>query len=190
MVKIGFIVEGFSEKIFFDSPNFKKYLSGLNINYIPEIINAEGNGNLLPHNIEELTKVLISKGAIKIFIVTDLDTDKCVTKTKDRIKPIEIHQCVISKKAIESWFLADTETMRKYFKTIDFECQNPEDIENPFTEIDKQKQLFLNRGIGSSKVKLTTALVNLGLSFENILKHPNCTSAHYFHNKLIQYSKN
>ncbi len=95
---IGFIVEGSSEKIFFDSPNFKKYLSSININYIPEIINAEGNGNLLPHNIEELTKILINKGATKIFIVTDLDTDKCVTKTKDRIKPHEIHQCIISKK--------------------------------------------------------------------------------------------
>lgn len=188
MVKIGFIVEGFSEKIFFDSPKFRKYLSDLNIDYISEIINADGNGNLLPHNIEEFTKILINKGATKIFIITDLDSDQCVTKTKDRIKPNEIHQCVISKKAVESWFLADTETIRKYYKTINFECLNPEDLENPFKEIDSQKKIFLNRGIGSSKIKLTNSLVNLGLSFENILKHPNCESAKYFHSKLIQYS--
>lgn len=190
MVTIGFIVEGFSEKILFDSQNFKNYLSSLNINYIPEIINAEGNGNLLPHNIMEFTTSLVNKGATKIFIITDLDTDLCVTKTKERINAIDIHQCIISKKTIESWFLADTETMKGYFKTVHFKCENPEDIENPFNEIDLLMHKFLNRGLGTSKIKLAKSLVNNGLSFENILKHPNCHSAKYFHNKLIQYSNN
>jgi hypothetical protein len=190
MVTIGFIVEGSSEKILFDSQNFKDYLSGINVNYIPEVINAEGNGNLLPHNIEEFTNTLINKGASKIFIVTDLDLDLCVTKTKERINGTDIHQCIISKKAIEAWFLADTTTMKSYFKTAQFKCDHPEDIENPFNEIDLLMRKFLNRGLGSSKIKLAKSLVNNGLSFQNILNHPNCSSAKYFHNKLIQYSNN
>lgn len=190
MVTIGFIVEGFSEKIFFNSESFKKYLSSININYIPEVINAEGSGNLLPHNIEEFTNTLVAKGANKVFIITDLDLDLCVTKTKERINPSLIHHCIISKKAIEAWFLADTITMKYYLKTSQFTCDNPEEIENPFNEIGLHMQKFLNRGLGNSKIKLANTLVNCGLSFQNILNHPNCNSAKYFHNKLIHYSNN
>jgi hypothetical protein len=190
MVTIGFIVEGASEKILFDSENFRNYLTSININYIPDVINAEGCDNLLPHNIEEYTTILKNKGAKKIFVITDLDTDECVTKTKERIEPSEIHQCVVSKKAIEAWFLSDTETMRKYFSAPDFIFDNPEDLANPFDEIHKLKLQHLQRGLGTSKIKLAKSLINIGLSFENILKHPNCSSAKYFNSKLLQYSNN
>lgn len=189
MVKIGFIVEGDTEKILFSSTAFQNYLTSINVNYIPQIINAEGNGNLLPHNIREFTQTLIDKGAEKIFVITDLDTDECITKTKERIQPSEIHQCIISKKAIESWFLADTQTIRKFLKSEDFICQNPEIFDNPFEEIKSQRIALNNRGIGDKKI-LVKNLLNLGLSFENIISNENCSTAQYFHNKLIQYSNN
>ena len=111
MVTIGFIVEGPSDKIFFESEQFRNYLKELTINFIPEVINANGNGNLLPKNINEFTESLIAKGATHIFIITDLDADKCVTLTKERIKPLAIHKCIVVKKDIEAWFLADSKTM-------------------------------------------------------------------------------
>lgn len=189
MVTIGFIVEGDTEKILFSSTAFQNYLTSINVNYIPQIINAEGNGNLLPHNIREFTQTLIDKGAEKIFIITDLDSDECVTKTKERINPYNIHQCIISKKAIESWFLADTETIRKYLNSDDYICEMPETIENPFEEIKNQRMTRINKGVSDKKILVKT-LLNLGLSFESITSNPNCNSAKYFHNKLIQYSNN
>jgi predicted ATP-dependent endonuclease of OLD family len=189
MVKIGFIVEGDTEKILFSSSAFQNYLNSININYIPQIINAEGNGNLLPHNISEYTQTLIDKGAEKIFIITDLDSDECVTKTKKRIKPNDIHQCIISRKTIESWFLADTQTIRKYLNSADYICETPETLENPFQEIKNQRMAHINKGVSDKKILVKT-LLNLGLSFESIISNPNCNSAKYFHNKLIQYSNN
>jgi len=189
MVTIGFIVEGDTEKILFSSPAFQNYLTSINIKYIPEIINAGGNGNLLPHNISELSQILVNKGAQKIFVITDLDNDACVTQTKERIKPADIHQCIISKKTIESWFLADTQTIRKYLNSADFTCLDPENINNPFDEIKTQRMLLQNRGVSDKKI-LVKNLLNLGLSFENIIANPNCTTANYFHNKLIAYSNN
>lgn len=189
MVTIGFIVEGDTEKILFSSDAFKDYLTSININYIPEIINAGGNGNLLPHNITEFTQILVNKGAEKIFIITDLDTDECVTKTKQRINPTDIHQCIISKKAIESWFLADTDTIRKYLNSNNYVCETPETIENPFEEIKNQRMLNINKGVSDKKILVRT-LLNLGLSFNTIISNPNCTTAGYFHNKLLQYSNN
>lgn len=189
MVTIGFIEEGDTEKILFSSVAFQNYLASINVNYVPEIINAKGYNNLLPHRIEEFTTILINKGANKVFIITDLDTDECVTKTKERIKADEIHQCIISKKTIESWFLADTETIRKYLNSDNYICENIETIENPFEEIKNQRIAHLNKGISDKKILVKT-LLNLGLSFENITSNPNCESAKYFHTKLIQLSNN
>ena len=189
MVTIGFIVEGDTEKILFSSTAFQNYLASVNVNYIPEIINAKGYNNLLPHRLKEFTTILTNKGANKIFIITDLDTDECVTKTKERIKADEIHQCIISKKTIESWLLADTETIRKYFNSDNYICETPETIINPFEEIKNQRMTHINKGVSDKKILVKT-LLNLGLSFKNITSNPNCNSAKYFHNKLIQYSNN
>lgn len=188
MVKVGFIVEGDSDKIFFESENFRNYLQELSISFIPEVINANGNGNLLPKNISEYSKALISKGATHIFVVTDLDTDKCVTLTKERINPSVNHKCIVVKKDIEAWFLADTNTMRTFFENTDFICENPESIENPFNEIHNRRLEFQCRGISNSKIKLANTLVNIGLSFQSMLKHHNVTSVKYFDSKLKELS--
>ncbi len=187
MVKYGFIVEGNTEKILFRSEAFLNYMKSLNIDFIPEIIDAKGSGNLLPHHISEFTQILIDKGAITIFIISDLDTDECITKTKERIKPTEIHQCIINKKMIEAWFLADIEAMRNYLGSTDFICNNPEDIENPFEEIKKQRLTFKNKGVNDKKI-LARNILSSGLSFERITSNLQCSSAIYFHNKLIQHS--
>ena len=68
MVKLGFIAEGATEKIVLESEDFKSFLTELKLDFIPEVIDAEGNGNLLPHNIEKHSQILFDKGATKIII--------------------------------------------------------------------------------------------------------------------------
>lgn len=187
MVKFGFIVEGDTEKILFGSPNFSAYMKSLNIDFVPEIINAKGIGKLLPHYISEFTQILENKGATKIFIIADLETDSCVTKTKARITPADIHQCIISKKAIESWYLADVEAMQNFLSTTEYTCHDPENIDNPFEEIKNQRKHYRNKGVSDKKM-LARNILGCGLSFEKITKNPVCTSAQYFHQKLIQHS--
>ena len=187
MVKLGFIVEGDTEKIILESDNFIKLLEKLRINFIPEIINTKGNGNLLPHNIEKHSQLLIDKGATKIVILTDLDEDSCITLTKERIKPLENHIVVVSVKQIESWFLADTLAMRTFFSDETYEEQNPESHLIPFVEIHRLKLEKVGSGIGKSKIKLANTLVNrVDFSIERAAEHPNCSSAKYFIDKIKQ----
>src|SRR5258705_6527726 len=100
---LGFIVEGDTEKMILESPDFKNFLNTLHIEYIPEVVNVKGNNNLLPHKIIGHTQILIDKGATQIIILTDLDDDKCVTETKSRIKSLENQIVIISVKQIEAW---------------------------------------------------------------------------------------
>jgi hypothetical protein len=187
VVKLGFIVEGATEKILFGSDTFAAYLTSLNIEFVPEIINAKGIGKLLPHYISEFTEILKDKGATKIFIIADLETDPCVTKTKGRITPGNIHQCIISRKAIESWYLADSDAMQNFLGTTEYTCHDPENIDNPFEEIKTQRKRYRNRGLSDKKM-LARNILGCGLSFEKITANPACTSAQYFHKKLIHYS--
>ena len=55
MVKLGFIGEGAVEKIILESVVFQEFLSSLRIDFVKEVVDATGNGNLLPQNIEGYT---------------------------------------------------------------------------------------------------------------------------------------
>ena len=50
MVKIGFICEGRTETMILSSMAFRNYCASIGLE-ITDVINAEGSGNLLPHNI-------------------------------------------------------------------------------------------------------------------------------------------
>ena len=45
MVKVGFIVEGETEKLIIDSENFQSLLADLQIARVSEAIDAQGNGS-------------------------------------------------------------------------------------------------------------------------------------------------
>ena len=184
MVKLGFIVEGDTEKILLESHSFKNLLHSLKVDYVSDIINVGGNNHLLPTNIEKHSKILIDKGATNIIVLTDLDNDACVTETKNRIKPLENHSCIISKKKIESWFLADTVTLRNFIESNISEHEDPESIDNPFEEIRRIKIELTSRGFVKSKRYLARSMVSKGFSFERAASHSNCTSAKYFIDKL------
>lgn len=184
VVNIGFICEGFTEALILESENFNLLLQDYKINNVG-LINVKGNGNLLPHRILQHQEFLFEEGASKIIILTDLDQDECITKTKLRITESPNQFIIIAVKQIESWFLADNSTMCKIFKD-DFTFEFPENEDVPFETIRKTYFDKFNRGLvgKDEKIRLAKKLLNAGFSIQNAANHPNCPSAKYFLTKL------
>ena len=183
MVKVGFICEGETEKIIVDSVDFKNILSSNNLQLV-NTIDAKGNGNLLPKNIVPFIESLKDNGAEKIFILTDLDEDVCITKTKERINAPETIVVVIAVKQVEAWFLADSITLSKMFGK-EFHFDFPENENSP---IERLRDIFVTQtgsGIGPSKLSFAKRIVKEGFSVSNAANHPNCNSAKYLLSKLI-----
>lgn len=184
MVNVGFICEGYTELFILKSEKFQRLLGELSIHSVG-ILNSEGNGNLLPGNIEKHSKILQADGAETIVILTDLDEDQCVSKTKARIGIRDGQHIVIAVKQIEAWFLADTETMKSIMKG-NFFFQVPEIESVPFETIHKiYFDKFLKGFVGQGdKKKLARKMLDAGFSVQNAAAHPNCSSARYFLDKL------
>ncbi len=192
MVKIGFICEGDTEAILLSSDNFQLYLSSINVQAV-NVINACGSGNLLPHNIQGYLKRLQVSGAEVIFILTDLDENICITETKNRIEARLQDIVIVAVKKIEAWFLANSTAMQLLLNNANFYFDRPELEVNPFRTINDLLVEKTGRGVGSrssGKIKLATKLLNLGFDLAASANHPNCASATYFINKLIQIGKN
>ena len=182
MVKVGFICEGETEKIIVESDSFKQLLLQYNCIF-KKAINATGNGNLLPKNILPFIEILKDEGVEKIFIISDLDKDECITNTKLRINAPNSIIVIIAVKQIEAWFLADTLLLSKIFGEP-FEYPFPE---NESTPRETLKSLFLQktkRVIGDSKPKFAYNMVSNGFNLLNAAKHENANSVKYFIHKL------
>ena len=182
MVRIGFICEGKTERKIIESGAFQSLLNSLSIECVFPVIDAKGSGNLLPENILDFKKELLSNDAEKIIIVTDLDVDTCITKTKKRIGVYENEFIVVAIQQVEAWFLADTETLSKLLSRK-FIFEFPENEKNPF---ETMRNIFLqtnNRGVGNKDI-LAQRMLKYGFSIENAANHPNCPSARYFIEKL------
>ena len=186
MVRVGFIVEGATEKIILEHSGFFNYLDSLKIAYVPEVINAEGSGNLLPQNIESYVDALLQEGATNIFVLTDLDSEQCITNTRKRIGNDGNHTVIVSIKTIEAWFLSDTEAMRKYFNDPGFNFEHPEMVNNPFEEIKLIRKIKTGKGFNNKKVLANTLVHKMGFSILSAAKHPNCNSAKYFLKMIAQ----
>lgn len=186
MVKVGFICEGDVEKIFVASEKFQELLIKQNLLCVHPIINAAGKDNLLPHRIVEHRENLKRNGAEVILILTDLDDNQCFARTKERIKAKENEIVVISVKQIESWLLADSETM-SFFCKQNFFYEFPEEDSVPFETIRAELFRITGRGYGrNAKLRFAKVFIDAGFSIENAAKHPNCPSANYFLSKLMK----
>lgn len=180
MVKVGFVVEGACEKIVIESAVFKDFLQRNDFELIEPVVDANGAGNLLPHNIEPFIGVLEEKGAERLYILTDSDGFP-VEDVKERINHAKITAYFIAVKAIEAWFLADTQAMRKFLDIRDFTGEDfPEGTpELPWERI---KEIVEETGSvkrrGKNKVAFTRKMItDWGFSIENAATHPNCPSA-------------
>ena len=185
MVKIGFICEGETEKLIVESKKSLIFFQEKNL-VLVNAIDATGNGNLLPKNIQPFIEILKDDAAEIIFILTDLDTDKCITKTKERISAPDNVIVIISIQQIEAWFLADSITLSSIFK-CKFLFDYPEKEIYPR---EKLKEIFIEktgRGIMDSKPRFAKWMIKEGFSIFNAAQHLNCNSAKYF---IATVSKN
>ena len=189
MVNVGFIVEGDTEKIIIDSKQFKKEATGLGINILDPVINARGNGNLLPQNIDNFTAKLISLKAEKIIVVTDADTHS-IAEVKKRIcppgEPTKIDFVIVAVKAFEAWFLACEDLMKKSLNYPGFCIDRPE--ETPQSPYDYIKSLASNPNIHGpgTKTNFARRVLKNGFSIKIAAQNPNCPSAKYFLDKLTE----
>jgi hypothetical protein len=193
MVKVGFICEGATERIILSSAGFERFLSSLGIELVDEIIDAEGCGNLLPHNIGAYILRLENKGATKIFLLRDLDDYPCFTSIKGHLEARKQDVVIIAVKAIEAWFLSNTAIMRLLLDKSDFFFDYPENELEPFETINQLLSNYKGRGIGKKKAgkqKLANKIISLGFSIQDSASHPNCGSAKYFIDKLTQLTAN
>lgn len=192
MVRVGFICEGDSDSFLYQSETFYKFLEQLNIRCI-SVINAQGGGNLLPHNIVGYIKSLEKQGAEKIVIITDLDESPCITARKKEINARPEDVVIIAVKELEAWFLADSITMSKLLRLQHFTCESPEEELEPFDTINNLLTHHTGKGIGksgSAKSKLAKRMLNFGFNFYRSAEHTSCPSAGYLVNKLRQIGNN
>lgn len=188
MVSIGFIVEGATEKILIESDNFKTWATRHGIEICQPVLDAKGGGNLLPQNIVPLVRRLQSKNPTHIVILTDLEHETSQQVVKDRIGTDYTNLIFIAVKAIESWFLADSEALSRWLKNSVSEIYPEKTIDLPWKrllELDcEHKPTERKRGRRKpSFAKRITEKYNFQL--ERAANHPHCPSAKEFHDGLV-----
>jgi len=183
MVKVAFIVEGKIEKIFVDFLDNSGWFEKYNIQKVAPTIDAKGGGNLCPQNMQIFVDEVKTYHPDKIVILTDLECDPCVEKTKNRLGSCDICTIVLARKAIEAWFLADDNMVEQYTKREVKHFEFPEDTEDmPYDSFKEMLVEYTGRGI--RKTKLATSILGNGFDIEKSASHPNCQSAKYFVEKI------
>jgi len=189
MVKVVFLVEGQTEEILINHLSQIGWFEQFNISIIANI-NVEGNGNFCSSNINKFILQAKNLNPEKIVILTDLECDPCIESTKNRLGSCDDCTVVVTKKAIESWLLADTELMRKLTQNETFYFEYPETTE--LMPIDTIKNILNQhsvRGTGPSKPRFVTRAINEGFDMSKVLEHPNLQSAKYLVDKLTSIKK-
>lgn len=192
MVKIGFIVEGDTEKILLESKDFKDWTKNIGIDICHPIENAKGSGNLLPKHIMPLVERLKLQDPAYIVILTDLENDPDKQAVINRIGTEHTQFIYIAVKAIESWFLADTLALNKWLKLADVYEDFPEATPAlPWERLKALASEHNKRGPGSSKPVFAMKMTkHYGFSVERAAEHQNCPSATEFYEFLVKLDIN
>ncbi len=179
MVKVGFIVEGGSESIIINSPQFKEFLTRHGCQLLSPVIDAKGGGNLLPKNIGVFLEQLQQQAADKIVVLTDLEMGPSVTVVRERIAHPQLDIIFVAVKALEAWYLADTDAMKRWLESADFFEKHPERTDGmPWDRLAEIAQELSQRGPGKNKVAFAKKIVkHHRFSIENAANHPDCPSA-------------
>ena len=184
---VGFIVEGSSEKVVVASDSFAEWLETCGICRGTPVIDARGN--LSRGRMEELARLLRrqAEDIDGVVLLRDLDPDgsiQCISERRRESAAEGIDVVIIAKKAIESWFLADSQAMQKWTNEATFLEPNPEATSGMPWERLKEIGRQVGRGPGHAKVVFAKRLVKLGFSVARAATHPNCPSAAYFVRKV------
>ena len=189
MVKVGFIVEGDTEKIIIESKNFGDLCESIQIEIAEPVQNAKGSGNLLPKNIDSYLKNLSKSKPEKVVVLTDLEDEASVQDVRDRIKTKGIDIVFVAVKAIEAWFLADTVALASWLKVDSVTEEKPEETPNmPWERLNELANKHNVRGTGPSKPMFARKIIKYhNFSIVRAAEHPNCPSAKEFYDVLKRW---
>jgi hypothetical protein len=189
MVKVGFIVEGNSEKVLIESAGFRKWASDQGLEICNPVIDAKGGGNLLPHHLPTLVAQVKRSGPDHIVILTDLEDATDVEAVKGRITREHTNLIFVAVKALEAWFLADTDAMRRWLNAPEFFEPTPEQTPGmPWDWLKEVAKAHGSRGPGSNKVLFAKKMCGPALRYEleRAAAHPACPSAKAFRDGLLE----
>lgn len=177
MVRIGFIVEGDSEKIVIESEKFREFLSLNGFELVTPVVNAKGGGNLLPQNIEAYLQTLQHKSIQQIMVLTDLEGEASVTDVRTRIAHTDISVIFVAIKALEAWFLSDTDAIRTWLGDTSYtELQPEQTAMMPWDRLKEISAQLGKRGPGN-KVGFAKKMVRYGFCVTRAAQHASCSSA-------------
>lgn len=186
-MKVGLIVEGRSDKIVVESDGFALWLREQGIRRGDPVVAA--GGQVGSARIGRLARLLRKQiGDVdKVVQLTELDPNAavpCISARRAFTHSPDVDLVVVAKKAMESWFLADSVAMREWSGDPDFFEEHPE--ETPGMPWDRLKEVGASGGRGpGSKVSFAKKIVRThGFSIVSAAKHPNCSSARYFVNRV------
>ena len=191
MVKVGFIVEGDSEKILIESSGFRKWASDQGLEICSPVINAKGGGNLLPHHLKTMLAQFARSQPDHIVILADLEDAADVETVKTRITTEHTELIFIAVKALEAWFLADTDAMRRWLNAPEFFEPAPENtLGMPWDRLKEAAKEQGSRGPGSNKVIFAKKKCGaLRYELKRAAAHPDCPSAGAFHDGLVELGR-
>lgn len=182
MVKnVGFIGEGDCEVILLKSEMFNNYLQTHNLKSIG-VFNACGNGQFQKDNytMRSFFHECEPQNAVKVLVLMDIENEPCVTSLINKYHNFSSKQInIVSKKALESWYLSDSATLSKIFNT-NFHYEDPENTEEMPYKIMRDLFKQYNASGYRTKVILTNKMLENGFDIENCLNHPNISSLKYF----------
>ena len=186
MVTVGFVVEGPSDKRLLESDLFRSWLlESCNVKVIDPVVDAGGNGQMCSRNIIVFVeKLRIQAQPDKVVVLADLDPDRCapcVEKRKEIIGSTGIDLVVVARKAMESWFLADTDAIQSWTGDNTFQEEHPETMRGmPWERLKEVSRQNNIRGPGAKKIFASKFIRNHGFDVRRAAAHPNCPSARYF----------
>lgn len=193
MKKVGFICEGETEIILLGSDMVKDLLDELNLESVGEF-DAGGRTKLInkDEDVEKKFQILSDKSAEKIFVLSDLEDDPCISYYKHRLfNYSNLTVNIVAVKAIEAWLLSASKTLAVLLKGR-FNYGKPESTD--VLPLNKLQEIFLEKtgrglGIGYKKPRIMKRFIRNGFTLDEAAEHPNCSSVKYFLNKLEEFSK-
>lgn len=178
-IKVGFIVEGGSEKVIVESTQFRDFLDSNGYELVTPVIDAKGGGNLLPQNINVFIERLFQNEVEQIFVLSDLEDDDSVDVVRQRLTHESIKFSFIAVKALEAWYLADSSAMNKWLGCTDFNEEFPElTVNKPWERLKEVAVARGTRGTGRNKIAFAKSMAQRwGFSVEKAAQHSSCKSA-------------
>jgi hypothetical protein len=187
MVKVGFVVEGPSEKRLIDSANFQDLCTNVGLEVCRPIIVIGGVGDGGRDITGFIRDCRHQAKPEKVLVLVDLENAPCFQVCKEKLGgSTTADAVVIARRTLEAWFMADAEAFAQW--TQDKICI-------PFPELEQDNFLLLAelaktlgiRGPGVNHDSFARTMNNkYNFSLERAALHPHCPSAAYFLHALAK----